>query len=118
MKYAILLLMIGIASAMPIDVQGSILRAARSADIAAYYSFSGVVLEDLPTISPFFACQRAYIYQNYSVNGTLMVDRIACLPNSFYKQAWYGIQMCGKGDSLGKKYIDWSIAYNVNYVCA
>ena len=113
-----LLSMAGLALAMPYVQQDAILRSARQADIANYYGTTGVVLQDVPAISPFFACARAYEYRNLPVNGTLMVDRISCGYNSYYHFAWLGIQMCNRNNVGGKLLIDESVASPVSYVCA
>jgi len=113
----ILLLAGLLAAVVPMQQQIQILRSARQSDIANYYAATGVVIEDTPTISPFFACLRAYIYQNYTVNGTLMVDRISCPPTSFYSEALKGIHLCNKGDQSGRLFIDETMAYPFSYEC-
>jgi hypothetical protein len=105
------------AFAIPTDTQIEIMRSARNADIQAYFSWSGVVLSDTPIISPFFACVRAYNYKGV-VTGALMVDRVDCQSNSYYKQAWNGIQMCNSNNMNGKLYIDASLGYPVSYSCS
>ena len=113
-----MLLLFGMAFAIPLPQQADILRSARVSDLQGYYSASGVAIEDTPAISPFFACARAYEYRNIDVGGALMVDRIACSPNSYYGQAWRGIQLCNKGDPSGKLLIDETLSTMVSYTCS
>ena len=115
--WAILLLLAGMASAIPIATQGEILRSARVSDIANYYEITGVVLQDTPIISPFFACLRANIYKGYQVDGALMVDRVSCQPASYYVKAWQGIQMCNAGNRAGNAIIGEALLYPVSYSC-
>lgn len=101
----------------PSESAAAVLFSARQADMMEYYVRTGVVLKDEPIISPYFACLRSHVWSSYQVDNTLMVDRVSCLTNSHYRNAWRGLEMCIAGNRAGRDLITRSIIDVVVFDC-